>query len=242
MWNKFLRTFKFQNTKSDDFIKRIRSLVIGEGMLKEGNISLMDFAIKNMPLEGSVVEIGSYGGLSTNLIIHLMRQHKRSNSFFTCDAWIYEGYKDHLQNIADTNIDGRTDISRTDYSDYLKNAFINSTTFLSPQNLPFSFHMFSDIFFDNWNNRRKEMDVFGRKVDLGGNICFAYIDGGHSYEVAWKDFNNVTMHLLKGGFILLDDSADGQNFGSAYMMSDIKRDKRFKVVTKNPNYLIQKVE
>lgn len=242
MWNKLLRTFNSQNTKSDDFIKRIRSLVIGEGMLKEGNISLMDFAIKNMPLEGSVVEIGSYGGLSTNLIIHLMRQHKRSNSFFTCDAWIYEGYKDHLQNIADTNIDGRTDISRTDYSDYLKNAFINSTTFLSPQNLPFSFHMFSDIFFDNWNNRRKEMDVFGHKVDLGGNICFAYIDGGHSYEVAWKDFNNVTMHLLKGGFILFDDSADGQNFGSAYMMSDIKRDKRFKVVTKNPNYLIQKVE
>jgi hypothetical protein len=79
------------------------------------------------------------------------------------------------------------------------------------------------------------------RVELGGKICFAYIDGGHSYEVAWNDFNHVTKHLLKGGFILLDDSADGQNFGSAYMMPDIKKNKRFKVVAKNPNYMIQKV-
>ena len=242
MWNKLRRIFKTKNTESNDFIKRIRSLIIGEGMLKEGNISLIDFAVKNMPQEGSVLEIGSYGGLSTNLIIYLMLQHNRNNSFFTCDAWIYEGYKDHLQDIADAHIDGRTDILRTDYSVYLKNAFINSTTFLSPKNLPFSFHMFSDIFFDSWNNRRNELDIFGRKVELGGNICFAYIDGGHSYEVAWKDFNNITTHLVKGGFILLDDSADGQNFGSAYMMFNIKKDKRFKVIAKNPNYLIQKVE
>lgn len=171
-----------------------------------------------------------------------MLQHKKGNSFFTCDAWIYEGYKDHLKDIADIYIDGRKDILRTDYSEYLKNAFINSTTFLSPKNLPFSFHMYSDTFFESWNNRKNELDVFGRKVALGGEICFAYIDGGHSYEIAWKDFNNITTHLVKGGFVLLDDSADGQNFGSAHMMSSIKKDKRFKVIAKNPNYLIRKVE
>ncbi|MBX7241979.1 MAG: class I SAM-dependent methyltransferase [Bacteroidia bacterium] len=242
MWSKFLKIFKSKNSESDDFIKRIRSLVIGEGMLKEGNIRLMNFAVKNMPAEGSVVEIGSYGGLSTNLIIYLMRKHKKSNSFFTCDAWVYEGFNDHLQEISDVHIDGRTDILRTDYSVYLKNAFINSTTFLSPQNLPYSFHMFSDLFFDNWHNCRSESDIFGRKVELGGNICFAYIDGGHSYEVAWKDFNNIAIHIVKGGFILLDDSADGENFGSAHMMTNIKKDKRFKVIAKSPTYLIQKVE
>ena len=239
--NKLQKIFKAQRKQPDDFIRRIRSLVIGEGMLKEGNISLMDYAIKNMPLEGTVLEVGSYGGLSTNLIIHLMGKHNKSNSFFTCDAWIYEGYKDHLQDKADAYIDGKTDVLRTDYAVYMKNAFINSTTFLSSKNLPFSFHMLSHLFFQHWNNRTTQTDIFGRKVELGGNICFAYIDGGHSYEVAWEDFTNVATHLIQGGFVLLDDSADEDNFGSAQMMANIKRDNRFKVIAKNPNYLIQKV-
>jgi hypothetical protein len=241
MWDKLLKTSKVKDLESDDFIKRIRSLVIGEGMLKEGNISLMDYAIKNLPEQGSVLEIGSYGGLSTNLMIYLMRKHKKNNSFFTCDAWIYEGYNDHLQNTDNIAIDGRKDVLRSDYSVYLKNAFINSAKFLSPQNLPFSFHQYSDLFFENWNNHKNDIDIFGRKVQLGGNISFAYIDGGHSYEVAWKDFNNVASNLVKNGFILLDDSADGQNFGSANMMDTIKKDKKYKVIAKNPNYLIQKI-
>jgi hypothetical protein len=241
MWDKLSGIFKHKNVESDDFIKRIRSLVIGEGMLKEGNIGLIDFAIKNMPTEGSVLEIGSYGGLSANLIIYLMLKHKKNNSFFTCDAWIYEGYNDHLKDANNNAIDGRKDILRSDYSVYIKNAFINSIKFLSPQNLPFSFHLYSDLFFENWNNHKNDVDIFGRKVQLGGNISFAYIDGGHSYEVAWKDFNNVASNLVKNGFILLDDSADGQNFGSAHMMDTIKKDKKYKVIAKNPNYLIQKI-
>lgn len=241
MWDKLSGIFKDKNVESDDFIKRIRSLVIGEGMLKEGNIGLLDFAIKNMPTEGSVLEIGSYGGLSANLIIHLMRKHQKNNSFFTCDAWIYEGYKDTLQKVTNNYIDGRKDIQRTEYSVYMKNAFINSTRFLSPQNLPFSFHQYSNSFFDSWNENKSELDIFGRTVSLGGHISFAYIDGGHSYEVAWKDFNNIASHLLSNGYVLLDDSADGQNFGSAQIISQIKKDSRFKVIAKNPNYLIQKI-
>jgi len=81
MWNKLLKTSKVKDLESDDFIKRIRSLVIGEGMLKEGNISLMDYAIKNLPEHGSVLEIGSYGGLSTNLMIYLMRKYKKTIRF-----------------------------------------------------------------------------------------------------------------------------------------------------------------
>lgn len=241
MLDKFKRIFRDKYIESDDFIKRIRSLVIGEGMLKEGNIGLIDFALKNMPDEGNVLEIGSYGGLSTNLIIHLMRKYQLEHLFYTCDAWIYEGYKDYLQDITSLCIDGRDDVLRTEYSTYLKNAFINSTRFLSSQNLPYSFHLYSDSFFESWNNNKIELDIFGRSVALGGSISFAYIDGGHSYEVAWKDFNNVVANLVKNGFILLDDSADGQNFGSAEIIAKIKKDNRFKVIAKNPNYLIQKL-
>lgn len=237
----FFNTAPVKKIVADDFIKRIRSLVIGEGMLTEGNISLMDHAIQHLPVEGHVLEIGSYGGLSTNLIIYLLDKYKKTNLLFTCDAWIYEGYHDHEKNSTDNHIDGRPDILRDDYSTYIKAAFINAAQFLSPHRLPYSFHARSEAFFKEWKNNQTGTDIFGREIKLGGPISFAYIDGGHSYEVAWHDFTNVTEYLVKDGFILLDDSADGSKFGSAKMMHAIKKDKRFKVVDKNPNYLIQKI-
>jgi hypothetical protein len=233
------------STKSDniddDFIKRLRSLVIGEGMLCDGNIKLIDFAIKNMPNEGSVLEIGSYGGLSTNLIAHLIKKHKKNNLLFNCDAWIYEGFHDH-KDINDNNIDGRNDVSRAAYSVYMKQSFFNATKFLSNNNLPHSFNMFSISFFDKWDNNETLIDMFGNSATLGGSISFAYIDGGHSYEVAWQDFTNVSKYLSTGGYILLDDSADSMSFGSSKMMSEIKKNNAFKIIDKAPNYLIQKIK
>ena len=224
----------------DDFIKRLKSLVIGEGMLHEGNIYLINHAIQSMPANEAVVEIGSYGGLSTNLIAYLLKKHQKNNSFFNCDAWIYEGYQDHKGIISKT-IDGRNDISRSDYSVYMQQAFVNATQFLNSKNLPHSFHLYSDVFFEKWAVQEIMIDLFGQSSTLGGGISFAYIDGGHSHEIAWRDFVNVSQFLLKDGYILLDDSADYMNFGSAKMIAEIKKDKRFKIVDKKPNYLIQKI-
>jgi hypothetical protein len=58
--------------RDDNFIKRLNSSVIGEGMLHKGNPYLMDYAIKYLPENGIVLEIGVYGGLPTNLILHLL--------------------------------------------------------------------------------------------------------------------------------------------------------------------------
>lgn len=241
MLRKLIKRLKPVETLSDPFIKRLRSLVIGEGMLKEGNIWLMDTAIQQMPENGNVIEVGSYGGLSSNLLIYLMDKHKRNNPFFTCDAWIYEGYTDHLKEVAEDHIDARPDVLRSSYSAYMKQAFIQSTTLLSAHRLPYAFHMYSDTFFQAWEEGKTETDIFGRTQQLGGDIAFAYIDGGHSYSTAWNDFNHVAQHLIKGGFILLDDSADDDLFGSAQMMKEVKKDNRFKVIAKKPNYLIQKI-
>ena len=35
----------------------------------------------------------------------------------------------------------------------------------------------------------------------------AYIDGAHTYEQSMRDFQNVSRHLIGGGFIVFDDSA-----------------------------------
>jgi hypothetical protein len=240
MLHKLLSIIKLKKQiNSDNFIKRIRSLLIGEGMLQDGNIPLIEFAIKNMPNYGSVIEIGSYGGLSTNLIIYLMQKHKKNNPVFNCDAWIYEGFDDQInKNIL--HIDGREDVLREDYSIYMKNAFINATKFLSLNNLPHSFHLKSDVFFSKWNKQETETDLFGTEIKLGGEISFAYIDGGHSYDVVLNDFENVANHLVIDGYMLIDDSAPHLNFGSAKIIGKIKKDNRFVLVAKKPNHMFIK--
>lgn len=227
--------------RGDNFIKRLRSSVIGEGMLHEGNIYLMDFAIQNMPVNGAVVEIGVYGGLSTNLILHLLNKYNKQNiQMISCDAWVYEGYNDYKESI-ENHIDGREDIDRNDYMNHIKNSFIQSTKLLHPKNLPFTCHLDSDGFFEKWNKNEEITDVFGRSFIIKNNISFCYIDGNHSYEQTKRDFENVNSKLNINGFVLIDDSAKNLKFGSALFIKEILKNPNYKLIDYNPNYLVQKI-
>jgi len=234
--------FKRRNKtfKRDSFLKRINSTVIGEGMLKEGNIYLMDFAIQNMPDEGIVLEIGSYAGLSTNVILHLLENHNKNNTFVGCDAWIYEGFNDYKIK-SNKFIDGSNKISRIEYCNYIKRAFINSINLLHPNRKPYTCHLTSDAFFNIWKTDNKFTDVFNREFKINEEISFCYIDGNHSYEQTKNDFENVGSKLKTNGFILIDDSAKFMNFGSSKFINNIKKDKNYKIVDSNPNFLIQKI-
>lgn len=233
----------FNKTKllKDSYIDRLRCSVIGEGMLHAGNPYLMDFAIKNMPLNGIVIEIGVYGGLSTNLLLYLLQKNDKIQKLYGCDAWVYEGYKD-FTGIVETHIDGREDILRKDYVQYIKDSFLRSVGFLNKDNLPHTCHSTSDDFFTQWSSTNLFTDVFGRNFSISQKISFAYIDGDHSLEQTEKDFNNVAERLLIGGFVLIDDSADGMSFGSASFIKHIRKNPCFEIVTQNPNYLIKKIK
>ncbi|MGH1385181.1 class I SAM-dependent methyltransferase [Kordia sp.] len=237
---KTLFTPKIKQVQEDVFIQRLRSLVIGEGMLHKGNIYLMDYALKNMPANGVVIEIGSYGGLSTNLMLHLLQKNDRVEKLINCDPWMYEGFADRHGTISDT-IDGRKDISREAYSTYMKNNFINSVQFLHKNNLPHSFQLTSDAFFIEYDKKITTKDIFNQTVQLGTKISFAYIDGNHAYEYVKRDFENVDKHLMNSGFILFDDSMDDSPFGSTTFMKEMKQYKNYKLIDKNPNYLFQKL-
>jgi hypothetical protein len=220
-------------------VNRLRSLVIGEGMLHEGNIYLIDFALKKMPPLGCVIEIGSYGGLSTNLILYLLKVNNRTEHLLNCDPWIYEGFNDKSETNP-TKIDGRTDISRIEYAEYMRNAFVKGVEFLNKENLPYSFQLSSDEFFHQYKHKTKTEDLFGRTIQLGSPISFAYIDGNHQYDFVKRDFEHVDEFLMESGFILFDDSMDGLPFGSARFMQEMRKNKRYQFIRKNPNYLFQK--
>ena len=224
---------------TDRFIIRLPSSTMGCGMLHEGNVYLMDYAIKNMPEGKYVLEIGSWAGLSTNLLLHLMQKYNRKEQFLGCDPWLYD-YNDS-EDEHTYSIEGREDISRAQYMDYIKKGFMDSVLLFNKSRLPYTFQLKSDEFFDYFNQKSALTDVFGRSTTLDGNIAFCYIDGNHSYEYVKRDFENTNKHLIMNGMVLFDDSYDGAPFGSAHFMREIKKNPQFKVIGKNPNYLIQKV-
>jgi Methyltransferase domain len=225
--------------EGDDFIKRLPSAVVGAAMLHEGNPYLFDWAIRNMPEQGAVVEIGSYGGLSTNLLVHMMRKHRRNASFFTCDAWVYEGFHD-ITNGATPWMDGNTNVSRVDFMAHIKASYIQVTRLFSNDQLPYTIHTRSDIFLEQWASEASCSDVFGRMATLGGPIAFAYLDGDHSLQTVQMEFEAINKYLLPGGFILLDDSGRGMPFGSVQVADAILQRDDYQLVARNPNVLVQK--
>lgn len=238
----FIRRYlkREKKIKYDPFIKRVRSSIIGEGMLHDGNIYLMDYAIKNMPEEGIILEIGSYAGLSTNVMLHLLEKNNKKNLFFGCDPWIYEGYDDH-KGITQKHIDGKANIERTEFMNYIKEAFMKSTQLFHANSLPYTCHMTSDLFFEKWNTNQKFTDVFNRTFYMKNLISFCYIDGDHSYKQTERDFFNVDSKLQKNGFVLIDDSISGSKFGSAVFIKQILQNPNYKLIDHNPNYLFQKI-
>ncbi len=216
---------------SDEFTEWV--CYANAGMLSRGNLYCFNHAVANLPTDDPVVEIGSFAGLSTNLLAHYLRKHGRCNRLITCDKWMFEGAD------AGTTV-GDSPIPHEEYRDFVRATFIRNVRFFSRDRLPHTVEMLSDQMYEAWREQLEEQDVFGRSVRLGGPISFCYIDGNHSYECAKRDFQNTDEFLVPGGFILFDDSADGSQWEVCRVIEEIKAAGRYEVVARNPNYLFVK--
>jgi hypothetical protein len=118
--------------------------------------------------------------------------------------------------------------------------------FFCAGNEPSAVEACSDEFFAAWRRGDERPDVLGGAVRLGGPISFCFIDGNHTYEAAAQDFRNMDEFLLPGGFVLFDDSGDGQTgpdgveWGSCRAAREVLATGRYDLVMKNPNYLFRK--
>lgn len=220
-----------KKTVSDEYFNWLS--YANAGMLEKGNLYAFDYAIKNLPENAPIVEIGSFCGLSTNIISFLKKKYKKSNKTITCDRWIFE-------NSESKNIDTNSDITHKEYREFVMETFKRNVNFFSKGDLPFTIEKFSDEFFESWNKNELAKDIFSREIQLGGGISFSFIDGNHTYEYAKRDFENVSKHLVKGGFILFDDSADYFTFGVEILMKEIMKNPDYELVMKNPHYLFRK--
>jgi hypothetical protein len=219
-------------TLKDGFIEWI-SFVNG-GWLNPGNVYCMDYAIRNLPSSNPVLEIGSFAGLSANVISYLLAKHKKQNTFFTTDPWIFEVMEQ----------DGflaNTKIHHSQYRQHVMEAYKKNVSFFSAARMPHTYELPADDFFVQWRNKGAAKDIFSSEAKLGGPLSFCYIDGNHLYEFVSSDFKNTDEFLEPGGFILFDDSAKDFHPGVSKLMDELKKNPRYRVVINNPNYLFQKL-
>jgi hypothetical protein len=217
---------------SDDYVNWV--YFANAGMLDRGNLYGIDYALSHLGSSAPILEIGSFCGLSTNLITYYKQKHGRTNPLITCDKWEFEN----------AAVDGRlggTNVNHADYRELVKDSFLRNTRLFSAADLPHTVELLSDDFFAEWRAASRLTDVWGRPLQMGGPLSFCYVDGNHSYEYARRDFQNCHAHLEVGGFLLLDDSADGSGWEDCRVVKEIKASGQYQVVLQNPNYLFKKV-
>jgi hypothetical protein len=205
---------------------------VNAGMLNKGNLLCFDYAMRNLPSKNPIVEIGSFCGLSTNLLTYFRHKHGVANTIFNCDRWEFEG--------AGGNV-GDSDIPHDEYRTFARDSYIRNVKMFSRHGLPHTIEALSDDFFAAWGRRETVTDVFGRSAPLGGPISFCYIDGNHSYDFAKSDFQKTDRFLEPGGFVLFDDSADGSQWEVCRVVQEVKELANYRFVVKNPNYMFQKI-
>jgi len=216
----------------EEFVHWLRFAV--PGMTASGNERSFEFVAMNLESNAPVLEIGSFCGLSTILIGHYLKKYGKSNRIITCDRWMFEGQK------LGESLGGSRLLTHDEYKLFVKESYIRNILTFLPDNKPFTIELFSDDFFDKWNQSLTAVDVLNRNIELGGDVAFCFIDGNHQYEFAKRDFVNSDKCLISGGFLLFDDSGDGSGWEVNRLAKEIASNPHYEVVARNPNYLFRK--
>tara|TARA_A100001015_G_C14856766_1_gene658662 strand:- start:202 stop:417 length:216 start_codon:yes stop_codon:yes gene_type:complete len=67
-----------------------------------------------------------------------------------------------------------------------------------------------------------------------------YVDGNHNYEHVLKEFKLINEILKDDGYILFDDSYKLNGWGLEPLIKIIRKEFKYKLVSRMPNYLLKK--
>jgi Methyltransferase domain len=205
------------------------------GLLHHGQYRLFERAVAELPTDDPVIEIGAFGGLSTNAIAYVLRREGRTNPLITIDPWDFEREEDERDTMLGTGI------PLASLHSHIRRQFEDNCRLWSGDRLPYAFELRSDDFFAAWDRAETRRDLFGRELTLGGKASFVFIDGDHRLEQATRDFDNADRILVPGGFILLDDSDRFGHWPELWRLGlDACRRRGYEKVAENPNLLLRK--
>jgi hypothetical protein len=201
----------------DEFIVRLRQ--VNTGLIRKGNIAGLRAAIAQMPA-GDIVEIGTFTGCTANIIAHLCNLSNRTEArIFTCDRWSY-GFK----GLTGSELIGKSTLTISDWSQFARDTAIRNMQFFSRGARLHPIELFSNEFLSAWASRSTVQDLFGARIELGGSIAFAFIDGNHEYEAVTSDLQALLPFMQQDGVIFFDDSADYTGSpGVCRLMGEIKK-------------------
>ncbi|HEX5223782.1 MAG TPA: class I SAM-dependent methyltransferase [Solirubrobacteraceae bacterium] len=225
-----LRRLRPVRTIDDEYVAWLTYAIAG--MQHPGNPYLLDLAVRLAP-PAPMLEIGSFCGLSANLIQYLKRRHGREEPLFCCDRWIFEG--------SDKPLPPEARVSHAELRDHVMDSFVRAARCFSAADLPHAVEATSDEMFGAWRAGARVRDVFGREVRLGGPLGFCFVDGDHREAQVERDFAGCDELLLAGGLILFDDSGPGAHAGVQRVVARVARHPRYEVVARNPNHLVRKL-
>ena len=126
----------------DEYVTQLS--YINAGILERGNLYSLDYAIGRLPSSAPMLEIGSYCGLSANLLTYFKRKHGVTSPLITCDKWELER--------SDSEHVGDSPVLFSDYNNPVRDSFLRNTRTFSGDNLPFTVEVFSDEFFSPGGN------------------------------------------------------------------------------------------
>jgi hypothetical protein len=108
---------------SDAYTLRLQQ--INTGMLHRGNLYCFRYALERLPSSAPIVEIGSFCGLSTNIITYYKEVLSSKNKLINCDPWDY-GFKglDHAPI-------GSSSITGNEWGEFAKVTFEHNVKFIS---------------------------------------------------------------------------------------------------------------
>ncbi len=221
-----------ESVQSDEYIRWLCQITGGFLTAGNGNIVAFDHAVRHMPNDGAIIEIGSFLGLSTNIIIYLTAKHGRKNQVYNCDPWQFEE--------TGKPVGGYFDASSVEFRNYVMQVYTMNLQVFSGDREPHTIENTSEQFLRQWAARSTVTDVFGKEAILGGPISFAYIDGAHTYEAAKSDFLGIDRHLLPGGFVLFDDSSDDSPFDCKRVVAEVMSNPNYEMISRMPNYFFRK--
>lgn len=226
----------FKDIMNESYLPWLR--FANAGMLGEDNIVTFDYAISNLTSDSPMIEIGSFCGLSANVQVLLKRLYGKTNPLFCSDPWVFEGGERE-----DFLLGQNSPVRNRDYRRFVQESYLRNVSFFSQGDLPYPVEGTSDSFFQKWDAREYVTDLFGRVVQLGGPICFAYVDGDHTLPVATRDFENIDKWLETDGFIFFDDTDEADVYGWKLheLMNEIQNLSRYELVRKHPNCLFRKI-
>jgi hypothetical protein len=73
---------------NDEYVTQL--CFINAGIIEKGNIHSFEYAISHLPSASPILEIGSFCGLSANILAYFKKMHRVASPLITCDKWEFQ--------------------------------------------------------------------------------------------------------------------------------------------------------